>query len=288
MSEAPPVLPQDHVSRFKLLLQCIPIAVGLAAVKYGLDVWLGSGGPWGWLEFNSDLNVIFTAVVFIMGFVLGGTLTDFKEAERLPGEIASQLEVLEDWMTECVKQQHAFGTGDKDSDGKPRLVEREVLDVVRQTTAALITWFKSPDKRSESAFHAVKLIDAQIKELAGYKSLKGITVRTYGDLSALRKAVSRCYTIARTDFLGSAYTLFETFIVSLFLLLLACKFKSTVTATVVTGFMSLTYWYLYRLIRDVDNPFGYGEGHNEVSLHLLERYHGRLEARIAALGGSLS
>ncbi len=43
---------------------------------------------------------------------------------------------------------------------------------------------------------------------------------TYGDLNALRKAVSRAYTIARTDILGSACMLFEAFMLALSLLLL--------------------------------------------------------------------
>lgn len=280
MADAPvPAHRLQAGNRFHLLLECLPVAVVLATAKYGLDVWLGGGAPWGWLEYNSDLNVIFTAVVFIMGFVLGGTLTDFKEAERLPGEVASQLEILEDWMTECVAQQHAHG----DKDGRDRLDERAVLGEVLTTTDAIVGWFESRDKKSENIYPAIKRLDAQVKAMAAYPSLKGITVRVYGDLNALRKAVARAYTIARTDFLGTAYTLFEVFIVALFLLLLACKFKSIVTASVVTGFMSLTYWYLYRLIRDVDNPFGYGEGHNEVSLHLLTRFRERLAARIAAL-----
>ncbi len=252
----------------------------LAGVKLALDAFLGGEGSWGFVEYNSDLNVIFTAVVFIMGFVLGGTLTDFKEAERLPGEIACQLEIFEDWMKECITQQHAFG----EKDVLPKLVESKVLRSVLSTTDTLIGWFQSPDKKSEALFPAVKDLDDQVKVLAAYPSLKGITVRIYGDLNALRKAVSRAYTIARTDFLGSAYTLFEAFIAGLFLLLLACKFKSTATAAVVTGFMSLTYWYLYRLIRDVDNPFGYGQGHNEVSLHLLLKYRERLAKRIAETG----
>jgi len=69
-----------------------------------------------------------------------------------------------------------------------------------------------------------------------------------------------------------------------FLLLLACSFRTPVVAAVVTGFLSLTYWYLYRLIRDIDNPFDFGQGHTEVSLQPLERYVVRIQTRLQSLG----
>jgi hypothetical protein len=101
-----------------------------------------------------------------------------------------------------------------------------------------------------------------------------------GDVNQLRRGVTRAYTIARTEFMGSAYALFEFFIAFIFLLLLACSFRNAVLAAVVTGFLSLTYWYLYRLIRDIDNPFDFGQGHTEVSLQPLERYLVRIEKRL--------
>jgi len=163
--------------RWRLFWTSVPVAAGLTALKLALDELLGFKG---FLEFNSDLNVIFTALVFIMGFILAGTIVDFKEAERLPGEIACQLEIME-------------------------------------------------------------------------------------------------------DFMGPAYSLFEFFLVFIFLLLLACNFRTPVVAAVVTSFLSLTYWYLYRLIRDIDNPFDFGGGHTEVSLQPLERYVVRIEKRLESL-----
>jgi hypothetical protein len=180
---------------------------------------------------------------------------------------------------ECIAQQRAHG--DKDCVAPPRA--SEALRVLLETTDDLLRWFASTDKKSEQLYPAVKRLDEHIKRLAAYGSLKGITVRIYGDVNALRKAVSRAYTIARTDFLGSAYALFEVFLAFLFVLLLLCKFRSPAMAAVICGFVTLTYWYLYRLIRDVDNPFSYGQGTNEVSLHLLERYRDRLVERAAAL-----
>jgi hypothetical protein len=213
-----------------------------------------------------------------MAFVLSGTIADFKEAERLPGEIACQLEILEDWLAECVVQQRSHS--DKKDVGPP-LKQNKVLGELLATTDELIAWFQSSDKKSEVLYPSVKRLDAQIKVLVTYASLKGITVRIYGDMNTLRKAVSRAYTIARTDFLGSAYSLFEAFLAFLGVLLMLCKFKNAWMAAVICGFVSLTYWYLYRLIRDVDNPFSYGVGNNEVSLHLLLRYRERLAECIA-------
>lgn len=268
--------PSDPNSRrrWRLFWTSAPVAVALVALKLVLDRWLGFEG---FLEFNSDLNVIFTALVFIMGFILAGTITDFKEAERLPGEIACQLEIMEDWFVEAAVMAERTESYPADAPTK-----RQLLTAVRDTSNDTLAWFKSEYKRSEDIFPAIKRLDEQIKEMER-GGLDRITVRMLGDINQLRRGVTRAYTIARTEFMGAAYALFEFFVVFVFLLLLACKFETSVVAGVVTGFLSLTYWYLYRLIRDIDNPFDFGQGHTEVSLQPLERYVARIEQRLASL-----
>ena len=260
--------------RWRLFWASVPVAVALTGVKLVLDQALGFKG---FLEFNSDLNVIFTALVFIMGFLLAGTITDFKEAERLPGEIACQLEIMEDWFVEA--SVIAARTPGYPADAPTR---RSLLEAVRASAHDTLAWLASADKRSEDIFPAVKRLDEQIKlmEAAG---LDKITVRMLGDVNQLRRGVTRAYTIARTEFMGSAYSLLEFFLAFVFLLLLACSFRTPVVAAVVTSFLSLTYWYLYRLIRDIDNPFDFGRGHSEVSLQPLERYVVRIDKRVESL-----
>jgi len=274
---APTAFPILH-SRWRLFLTSAPVAIAVTALKLALDEGLGFKG---FIEFNSDLNVIFTALVFIMGFILAGTIVDFKEAERLPGEIACQLEIMEDWFVEASVM--AARTRDYPADAPTR---RELLTTVRDTANETLKWFKSSAKRSEDIFPAVKRLDEQIKRLE-QAGLDRITVRMLGDVNQLRRGVTRAYTIARTEFMGSAYALFEFFVAFVFLLLLACSFRTPVVAAVVTGFLSLTYWYLYRLIRDIDNPFDFGQGHTEVSLQPLERYVVRIETRLQSLGEKL-
>ncbi|HZN81784.1 MAG TPA: hypothetical protein VFC01_19180 [Mycobacterium sp.] len=51
------------------------------------------------LDFSPLLTGVIAAEVFIIGFILSGTSADFKEAERLPGELAASLETIAD---ECL------------------------------------------------------------------------------------------------------------------------------------------------------------------------------------------
>ena len=175
--------------RWRLFWTSVPVAAGLTVMKLALDEWLGFKG---FLEFNSDLNVIFTALVFIMGFILAGTIVDFKEAERLPGEIACQLEIMEDWFVEA--SVIASRTPDYPPDGPTRL---ELLGAVRDSAHETLAWLKSADKRSEDIFPAVKRLDEQIKRME-QAGLDRITVRMLGDVNQLRRGVTRAYTIART------------------------------------------------------------------------------------------
>ncbi len=278
-THTPSSAPAPHVplTRWRLFWTSVPVAAALTALKLVLDELMGFKG---FIEFNSDLNVIFTALVFIMGFILAGTITDFKEAERLPGEIACQLEIMEDWFVEASVM--ASRTKDYPADAP---THSELLGVVLDTARETLAWFQGSAKRSEDIFPAVKRLDEQIKRME-HAGLDKITVRMLGDINQLRRALTRAYTITRTEFMGSAYALFEFFIVFVFLLLLACSFRTPAVAAVVTGFLSLTYWYLYRLIRDIDNPFDFGRGHTEVSLQPLERYVARIEKRVRSLSSS--
>ena len=276
MSDAAPhTQPQSH---WRLFWACLPVAFVLTAVKLALEPLFGFRGL---LEYNSDLNVLFTALVFIMGFILAGTIVDFKEAERLPGEIACQLEIMEDWFVEAsVIAERTLGHP------ASAPTRRELLAAVRESTHDALAWLRGSAKRSEDIFPAVKRLDEQVKRMEA-AGLDRITVRMLGDINQLRKAVTRVYTIARTEFMGSAYALFEFFLAFVFVLLLVCNFRTPIVAGVVTSFLSLTYWYLYRLIRDIDNPFDFGRGHTAVSLQPLERYALRIDARLQAMPATL-
>src|SRR6476620_8743899 len=78
----------------RLLLQVLPVAAVMVLLK-----WLYDLSPLRHLDFSPLLTGVIAAEVFIVGFILSGTSADFKEAERLPGEVAGSLDSIAD---ECL------------------------------------------------------------------------------------------------------------------------------------------------------------------------------------------
>jgi hypothetical protein len=69
-------------------------------------------------------------------------------------------------------------------------------------------------------------------------------------------------------------------------LLMVSTFKSVPAELIVIAFVTLTYVYLYRLIKDIDDPFEYSRdgrrGSSEVALFPLTDYLQRFDNRNAA------
>jgi uncharacterized DUF497 family protein len=76
-------------SRQRLLLRATSIVAVVIAAKL-LVHFLG----WEMLSINPLFSGIVAANVFLMGFLLSGVLADFKESERLSGELSACLETL--------------------------------------------------------------------------------------------------------------------------------------------------------------------------------------------------
>ena len=83
---------QNRVKRGRLIVVIIRISFASAGFvllralvnKLGLDI----------LEVSPLFSSLVAATVFLLGFLLNGVLSDYKESEKLPGEISSALYLL--------------------------------------------------------------------------------------------------------------------------------------------------------------------------------------------------
>ena len=245
--------------KWKLMLSTIPFVLIFLALKLGLQFGVHFGGA---IKF-SDIAIVLTGGIFLIGFMLAGTMSDYKESEKLPGEIATSLEALKDALGHIAAS-------------KQNISAPEIKTTVLDLTDTVRDWLyrKIP---SEKVYEKISGISAKMQPLDN--TALGVRVQT--ELQNIRKAVTRIDVIARTSFLQSGYALMDSIVALVLVLLAIAKFDTLVSELVVCSFVSLIYIYMVRLIRDIDDPFEYdadgSKGAAEVELFPIEEFKARLE-----------
>ena len=78
-------------SRWRLALKTIPFVLIIIIVKFVVHYYGKE-----FLSLNSLFTAIISANIFLIGFLISGTLVDYKESEKLPGDLAASLETMAD------------------------------------------------------------------------------------------------------------------------------------------------------------------------------------------------
>ncbi len=255
----------------RLLVQALPVAFGMIVLK-----WLYDLSPAKHLELSPLLTGIIAAEVFIVGFMLSGTAGDFKEAERLPGELAASLESVAD---ECL------------------IMDTELkLPEARQCVAQLIEIGQSVRRwllHNEG-------FDEVMADLRGLNPLfivfapkiqAGFTTRLKSEQAAMRKLVIRMDTMRRTSYVSAGYLIGEITALLILVLLLITEVGQLAPTVLVVGVISYLLFYALALIRDLDDPFEYRDGKPgaaDVNLDVLEHSEDRLRGLLTTMGASAS
>lgn len=228
--------PPTYGSQWKLVLRAAPVAVVVLVSRYIVHNTLDISG----LVTFSDAGAVITGATIIVGLMLAGVLSDYKESEKFPATLGQSLLGLDGLAS--------AGLAIKDIDGgwvRPR---------VAALTNSIVAWVHGDitDKQmwAAQADASQLIIDA---EKAGVPShYIGRLLATNGDLS---NALSRMQVIRNTSYIKAGYVLMVLLVTIVMLLLVIVDFVSPVMRWVVPGVLALAYTYLILLVRDVDNPF---------------------------------
>lgn len=222
----------------------------------------------------SDITIVFTGAFFVFGLLLAATMSDFKESEKIPGEIASNLEAIKDWIYLAFKAPRAGNSDLCNEDLDKNYLRNELIKI----TEGIISWIYSKEKDSNIIFPLIR----NSNEIAYYfaergvdkEAIKGIQENT----NAMRKQLTRAYTISRNKFIKPAYTLLKSIFIIVTSLLLVTKFKSPTADYLVTGIITFLFGYLYLLIVGLDDPFDVTNGKTDVDLKPIDRLKQRLQS----------
>jgi hypothetical protein len=223
---------------------------------------------------------IVTANVFILGFLLTGVLSDYKESEKLPGDLAVSMGTIAD---ECLLLW-------RHKQAEPA---RDCLRYMLELTTSMKRWF-CREERSQSLMQKVYDLGDFFAALEPFTAANFI-VRLKQEQSAMTRMLVRIHTIRETTFVSSGYTMAK--LVTLFVLLglLSIKIHPWYESVFLIGIISWFLSYLILLIEDLDNPFDYGRDGRakgqEVSLKPLDDLEKRLAGQLessSVTGGEIA
>jgi hypothetical protein len=246
--------------KWRLAFKVLPFLGVIVILKFAIHYW--------GLEFLT-LNALFTAIIsaniFLIGFLISGVLVDYKESERLPGELAVSLEVFAD---EC---EMVYKT-------KKDKIAIEMMHYMGNLTQAVIDWFYKKEKTT-ALFKKIEELNHYFLALEPLIQANFI-VRLKNEQSQLRKIITRIHTIRETSFNPAGYAIAEIITFILVIGLIFIKMDPYYESVFFVSFVSFILIYMVELIKDLDNPFAYYEKvkyTDEVSLKPLMDLKKRIE-----------
>jgi predicted membrane chloride channel (bestrophin family) len=243
-------------------------AIGIVVILIGLKLMLD------WL--NLDLipsgpvtSGLVAGVIFTIAAVFTGVLADFKEAEKIPGELAATLKSL-------YREAHANYAHDETR-------ARGTQDNIRNLLEVILSNFDRNTWKMREINIAIDHLDEDIDYLAAHGVPAPYVVRMRSELNAIDKMCNRIETMIETSFIPAAYMVAWIATVVVLLALLFTRMDSSVGEFVVFGAVAFILVALNLLIRDMDNPFETGgKSAADVDLSHLRKLQKLLKEKTAA------
>ena len=248
-------------SRWRLAIQILP-AVALVALAKTVVTELDAE--------SIELNPLYTGLVagniFLLGFLLAGTLSDYKESEKLPVELAASLDSISDEL-------RIIAAGEGAAEARAGL--EHVAGIVRST----LEWIYG-NRSFDQAIDRVEGLNQHFRAIEPYTQATYVN-RIKGEQSASRRMLLRIYSIHETSFVVAGFMVAALTSALLITVLLFIDVGSLATDVILLCTLTFMLGYVLLLIRDLDDPFEYGAGGEragsaEASLDPLVRLAGRL------------
>jgi hypothetical protein len=247
--------------RWSLTLETIPFVAVIVLIKF-VAHYMG----YEFLTLNSLYTAIISANIFLIGFLISGTLVDYKESEKLPGDLSASLETMAD-------------EGLIIYNNKKSQEAKDYLYKLAQFNKSLIDWFYKTE-RTESLMRRLRSFNDDFLAFENQTQANFI-VRMKQEQNAIRKLIIRVHTIRETSFIGTGYAIAEIITFILIVGLVFIKMDPFYESVFFVSFVSFILVYMIYFIKDMDDPFEYDADSSlddEVSLKPLLDSQRRIEA----------
>lgn len=199
-------------------------------------------------------NSLISSTIFVIGFVLSATITDYKESERIPAEFASNIEDIYNDASQIHKRYPDF-----DLD-RLRTSLIDVLDTFREGTHQSRQAARREIADLHQSFGAMEAAGVPPNFIAKLKSQQSVLLRN----------MFRVNYIQRIKFIPSATTLVRSISILVIGVLLLTRTDSFTGSLLIGAGITFIMVYIQMLIQVVSTPFHEeGATRDDVSLFLI-------------------
>jgi hypothetical protein len=242
---------ESFMTKWGLIFKAFGITISLLVVRLIFD----------YLNFDilSVTNLITAFIggaIFTIAIIFAGTLTDYKESEKVPSEIATSIRSFYSDLDLI------------------RVQDKMLVHRMQENAATLLrcinTNFRNNVWSMEEMDSAVDTINADIARLVDLNVPPNFVIKLKTEMTNIDRISHRVKTIAETSFIPAAYAISELAAAGVIILLFFVKLDPFYEGLVLFTVLSMLLIALLLLIRDMDNPFEVGKKtYADIDLFLL-------------------
>jgi hypothetical protein len=239
------------MAKYGLILKALGITLALLVFRLVFD----------YLQFDilpvtNLITAFISGAIFTIAIIYSGTLIDYKESEKIPGEIATSLRTFYSDL-ELV-----------------RVPDKALLTGMQGKTAALLRCINMNFRTNEWDLGvmdtAIDTINADISKLVDLNVPPNFVIKLKTEMTTIDRLSHRIKTIADTSFIPAAYAIAELAAAGVIGVLLFVKLDPYYEGVVIFTVLCMLLTALLMLIRDMDNPFEVGKNtYADIDLFLL-------------------
>jgi hypothetical protein len=251
----------SFMKKWGLIIKALSITVVLLIIRLVIDL----------LRFDilSVTNLITAFVggaMFTVAIILTGTLTDYKESERIPSDLVTSISTLyED--SQLIRGDNADIAG-------------EIRGRVRELLGSINKNFRENIWQVGEIRAVILIINNDIYRLADRNVAPQFLVKLRSELAAIDRISNRIYAIKHVSFIPAAYAIAELAAAGVIIILFFVKLDPYYEGLVIFTVLTALLISLLLLIRDMDDPFEVGkQSFADVDLTLLFDLENEFECR---------
>lgn len=260
------IIKRFKMSKYHILATVLPLTLLVVAVKFAFNFFGLEPMP---KELASFFPSVLTGIIFLLGFILAGVVTDFKESEKIPNEIASSIYVI--WQEAGIIHKSSGSESAK-----------KLLLKIRSFIPSLKKEFFAG--RNRTIFDVINSFSDDFAALDAQGVPPGFTLRMRNEQLNLRKFISRIIVIRETDFAPSLYATVRLIVILFLMIYFLLRIEPFWGGMLIVWFFTFVLFSIMYMIRDMEDPFEYSDGDarpDEISLAVLDQLQEEVEKYIS-------